>query len=56
MPFFTIFQDQLFSTAELSLGEREKIDSFLQVLEESGVGEIIYNERTLPKSGFIDSF
>lgn len=49
MPFFTIFQDQLFSTAELSLGEREKIDSFLQVLEESGVGEIIYNETNKDK-------
>lgn len=49
MPFFTVFQDQLFSTAELSRGEREKIDSFLQILEESGVGEIIYNETNKDK-------
>ena len=49
MPFFTVFQDQLFSTAELSRGEREKIDSFLQVLEESGIGEIIYNETNKDK-------
>ncbi|MCM1195850.1 MAG: transposase, partial [Roseburia sp.] len=50
MSFFTIYQDQLFPTAELSRGEREKIDSFLQVLEESGVGKIIYKETNKDKS------
>ena len=42
MSFFTVFQDRLFPTAELSKGEREKIDKFLKLLEDSGVGEIIY--------------
>ena len=44
MPFFTLFHDQLFPTAELSKGEREKIDNYLRILEESGVGQIIYDE------------
>lgn len=44
MAFFTIFQERLFSTAELPKGERAKIDAFLQLLEDSGVGEIIYQE------------
>lgn len=44
MPFFTVFQDQLFPTAELSREEREKIDTFLRLLENSGVGNIIYEE------------
>ena len=44
MPYFTLFHDQLFPTAELSKGEREKIDNYLRILEESGVGQIIYDE------------
>ena len=44
MSYFTNFQDTLFSTAELSKGEKEKIDIFLQLLEDSGVGEIICKE------------
>ncbi|MCR5112591.1 MAG: hypothetical protein K6A63_01495, partial [Acholeplasmatales bacterium] len=44
MPYFTLFQDQLFPTAELSKGDREKIDNYLRVLEESGVGKIIKDE------------
>ena len=50
MAFFTTFQEQLFSTAELSKGEKVKIDDFLQLLEESGVGEIIYQETKKDKS------
>lgn len=50
MSFFTIFQDHLFPTAELSRGEREKIDTFLRLLEESGVGEIIYKETNKDRS------
>lgn len=50
MPFFTIYQDRLFPTAELSRGEREKMDSFLKILEESGVGNIIYEETKKDKS------
>ena len=50
MSFFTVFQDRLFPTAELSKGERGKIDKFLKILEDSGVGEIIYEETTKDKS------
>ena len=50
MPFFTVFQDHLFPTAELDRGEREKIDTFLRLLEESGVGEIIYKETNKDRS------
>ena len=50
MAFFTIFQDRLFPTAELPRGEKEKIDVFLNLLEESGVGEIIYEETFKDKS------
>ena len=47
MSYFTNFQDTLFSTAELSKGEKEKIDNFLQLLEDSGVGKIICKETKL---------
>ena len=50
MSFFTVFQDRLFPTAELSKGEREKIDVFLKLLEDSGVGQIIYEETKKDKS------
>ena len=50
MSFFTVFQDRLFPTAELSKGEREKIDIFLKLLEDSGVGEIIYEATKKDKS------
>ena len=50
MSFFTVFQDRLFPTAELSKGEREKIDKFLKLLEDSGIGEIIYEETKKDKS------
>ena len=50
MSFFTIFQDRLFSTVELPRGEREKIDNFLRLLEDCGVGEIIYKETYKDKS------
>ena len=44
MAYFTVFQDRLFPTAELPKGEREKMDEFLRLLEDSGVGEIIHKE------------
>lgn len=50
MSYFSDFQDTLFSTAELSKGEKEKIDIFLQLLEDSGVGEIIFKETQRNKS------
>ena len=50
MAYFTIFQDRLFPTAELPRGEREKIDEFLRLLEDSGVGEIIHKETQKDKS------
>ena len=49
MAYFTVFQERLFSTAELPKREKEKIDAFLCILEESGVGEIIYNETKQDK-------
>lgn len=50
MPYFTIFQEQLFSTAELSKGDKENLIEFLQLLEESGVGEVIEKETKKDKS------
>ena len=50
MLFRSVFQDHLFPTAELDRGEREKIDTFLRLLEESGVGEIIYKETNKDRS------
>ncbi len=40
------YNGSLFPTAELPKGEREKIDIFLQLLEDSGIGEIIYQETS----------
>lgn len=50
MAYFTVFQDRLFPTAELSRREREKIDEFLRLLEDSGVGEIIHKETQKDKN------
>ena len=50
MSYFINFQDRLFATAELSKGEKEKIDVYLQLLEDSGVGEIIFQETQRNKS------
>lgn len=50
MPYFTTFQEQLFSTAELSKGDKENLIKFLQILEESGVGEVIEKETKKDKS------
>ena len=50
MAYFTIFQDRLFPTAELPRGKREKIEEFLRLLEDSGVGEIIHKETQKDKS------
>ena len=50
MAYFTVFQDRLFPTAELSRGEREKIDEFLRLLEDCGIGEIIHKETQKDKN------
>ena len=50
VPYFTVFQEQLFSTAELSKGDKEELIEFLQLLEESGVGEVIEKETKKDKS------
>lgn len=54
-PYFTIFQEQLFSTAELSEWDKEKLAEFLQLLEESGVGEAIEEETKKDKSSGVRS-
>ena len=41
MTYFPIFQKQLFSTTELSKGDKENLKKFLQLLEKSGVWEVI---------------
>ena len=44
VPYFTLFHDQLFSTSALSKGEREKIDNYLRILEESGIGQELFRK------------
>ena len=41
MPYFIDLQNKLFHSSELSIEEMEKLDKFLLILEESGVGKII---------------
>lgn len=41
MPYFTTEKLFLFPSFDISLEEKKKIDVFLQILEQSGVGEII---------------
>ena len=41
MPYFTMEKIFLFPSFDIPLKEREKINTFLQILELSGVGEII---------------
>lgn len=50
MPYFTIYQEQLFSTADLNRGEKEKLKKFLELLEESGVGKLIESETSKDRS------
>ncbi len=50
MAYFVTFQERLFPTAELPKGERKIIDKFLQLLEDSGVGEIIYQNTHKDRS------
>lgn len=47
MAYFTVFQDRLVPTAELPRGEREKIDEFLRLLDDSGVGGIVQKETLI---------
>ena len=49
MSFFTLSQEQLFPTAELSRGDKKELDIFLRILEDSGVGKIIYDELNINK-------
>ena len=41
MPYFIDLQTKLFNSSELIIEEKEKLDKFLLILEESGVGKII---------------
>ena len=41
MPYFIDIQSILFNSSELIIEEKEKLDKFLLILEESGVGQII---------------
>ena len=41
MPYFINLQNKLFHSSELSIEEMIKLDKFLLLLEESGVGKII---------------
>ena len=41
MPYFIDLQTKLFNSSELIFEEKEKLDKFLLILEESGVGKII---------------
>ena len=41
MPYFINLQNKLFHSSELSIDEMIKLDKFLLLLEESGVGKII---------------
>lgn len=53
MPYFTIFKTFLVAPYELSQKEQEKLNEFLQILEESNVGSIIQSalEKDKRKSG-----
>ena len=44
MPYFTIFQSNLFPSYDLSVEEKRKLDTFLCVLEDSEVWKIIKEE------------
>lgn len=53
MPYFTLFQESLFSSYDISNEEKKKLDEFLYILEESGIGKIIQIEvdKDKPKGG-----
>ena len=44
MPYFTIFQSYLFLSSDLNIEEKKKLNNFLSLLEESGIGKIIERE------------
>lgn len=41
MAYFTNFQGYLFLCSDIPFEERQKLDNYLQLLEDSGVGKII---------------
>lgn len=53
MAYFVGQQERLFNSYDISKEEKAKLDSFLEILEESGVGRIIENdtERDRSKGG-----
>ena len=53
MAYFVGQQERLFNSYDISKEEKEKLDSFLEILEESGVGRVIENdtERDRSKGG-----
>ena len=50
MPYFSIEKIFLFSSFEINKKEKEKIDTFLSILEESNISEIIEKETYLDPS------
>lgn len=48
MPYFTIGKTFLLPSFNISLEERQKLDAFLEILEDSGIGPII--ERCTKKN------
>ena len=44
MPYFTISKTFLLPSFDLPLKERQKLDAFLEILEESGVAKYIHDE------------
>ena len=53
MAYFTIQQGRFFNSYDISEKEKQKLDDFLEILEESGVGKIIESEteRDYSKGG-----
>ena len=41
MAYFTNFQGYLFLCSDIPFEERQKLDNYLQLLEDSGIGKII---------------
>ena len=50
MPYFIDIQSKLFNSSELIIEEKEKLDKFLLILEESGVGQIIEQATKIDRS------
>lgn len=50
MPYFIDLQTRLFNSSELIIEEKEKLDKFLLILEESGIGQIIEQATKIDRS------